>query len=77
MERLTEYISEIPCVAGCGKNCKYEYRYCDNMGNCPTLNNIIDKLAKYEDMEERQLLLITSDNKKGIIPIIPTTYQMM
>lgn len=58
MERLTEYSGKTPTVRGCGKNCKHEYRYCNNMEDCPTLDDVIAKLAKYEDMEEHGILKI-------------------
>ena len=45
-------------IAGCGGNCKHEYKYCNNaMEDCPTINEIYEKLALYEDAEEQGLLL--------------------
>ncbi len=55
MARLTERFSNgQAAVAGCGDKCKYNYKYCDfNNGNCPTLDEIYEKLAFYEDLEEK------------------------
>lgn len=60
MERLTERFSnDQAAVAGCGNNCKFNYKYCEDnfAGNCPTLTEIYEKLAEYEDLEEQGLLL--------------------
>lgn len=60
MERLTERFSNgQAAVAGCGNNCKYEFKYCEDnfAGNCPTLTEIYEKLAKYEELEERDKLI--------------------
>lgn len=53
MERLTERLENgQAAVAGCGDNCKYNYKYCKfNEANCPTLDKIYEKLAFYEDLE--------------------------
>lgn len=61
MKRLTERFSNGQvAVLGCGNNCKYDYKYCySENGNCPTLEEIYEKLAFYEDLEE-----------KGELPII-------
>ena len=55
MARLTERFSNgQAAVAGCGNNCKYNYKYCKfNEANCPTLDEIYEKLAFYEDLEEK------------------------
>ena len=56
MERLTERFSNgQAAVAGCGNNCKFNYKYCeDNFAeNCPTLTEIYEKLASYEELEEK------------------------
>lgn len=55
MSRLTERFSNgQAAVAGCGDNCKYDYRYCKfDDGNCPTLDEIFKKLAFYEDLEDK------------------------
>lgn len=59
MERLTERFSnEQAAVYGCGNNCKWDYKYCtDARENCPTINEIYEKLATYEDMEEQGRLV--------------------
>ena len=59
MERLTEKIGNTNCVKGCGSNYKYGFQHCGNEDwkNCKTINDIIDKLADYEDLEEQGLLL--------------------
>ena len=59
MERLTERFSNgQAAVYGCGNNCKYDYKYCNNhLEDCPTINEIYEKLASYEDLEEQGLLL--------------------
>lgn len=55
MERLTERLSNgQAAVYGCGNNCKYDFKYCtDPRENCPTINEIYEKLATYEDLEDR------------------------
>lgn len=59
MERLTERFENGQVgTLGCGNNCKYNYRYCDNaLENCPTIAKIFEKLADYEEAEEQGLLL--------------------
>lgn len=60
MERLTERFSNgQAAVAGCGNNCKYDFKYCEDnfAGNCPTLTEIYEKLAKYEELEEQGRLI--------------------
>ncbi len=59
MDRLTERFENGQVgVAGCGKNCKYRYKYCENAEErCPVFNEIYEKLAAYEDAEEQGLLL--------------------
>ena len=59
MERLTEKIGNTNCVKGCGSNCKYGFQYCrtEDWENCKTIDDVIDKLAEYEDLEEQDLLL--------------------
>lgn len=62
MNRLTERFSNgQAAVVGCGANCQYEFRYCKNgfEGNCPTLDDIYEKLAFYEDLEQ-----------KGALPVV-------
>lgn len=52
MRRLTERFSNGQAgIYSCGSNCKYEYKYCrDRYENCPTMDEIFEKLAKYEDI---------------------------
>lgn len=52
MGRLTERFSNgQAAVYGCGDNCKYDYKYCNNhYKDCPTINEIYEKLAAYEDI---------------------------
>ena len=59
MERLTEKIHNTNCVAGCGSNCKYGFEYCrkEDWENCETISDAVDKLAKYEDLEEQGRLI--------------------
>lgn len=59
MERLTEKIGNTNCVKGCGSNCKYGFQHCrtEDWENCNTIDDVIDKLAEYEDLEEQGLLL--------------------
>ena len=64
MERLTERFSNgQAAVAGCGSQCKHGFVYCEDLPDevecarewvsCPTINEILDKLAYYEDLEEK------------------------
>lgn len=59
MERLTERFSNgQAAVLGCGENCKYDFKYCKTYSeNCPTMTQIYEKLANYEDVEEQGKLL--------------------
>ena len=59
MERLTEKIGNTNCVKGCGSNCKYGFQHCrtEDWENCKTIDDVIDKLAKYEDLEEQGRLV--------------------
>lgn len=59
MERLTEKIGNTNCVKGCGSNCKYGFQHCnkEDWENCQTIDDIIDKLADYEDLEEQNRLV--------------------
>lgn len=51
MERLTQRFANGQVgVSGCGSNCKYDYKYCNNRAeNCPTFDELYEKLAAYED----------------------------
>lgn len=59
MERLTERIGNTNCVKGCGSNCKYGFQHCrtEDWENCKTIDDVIDKLADYEDLEEQGRLI--------------------
>ena len=59
MERLTEKIGNTNYVKGCGSNCKYGFQHCrtEDWENCKTIDDVIDKLAQYETLEEQGLLL--------------------
>ena len=59
MKRLTEKIGNTNCVKGCGSNCKYGFKYCrkEDWENCKTTEDVIDKLAEYEDLEEQGRLV--------------------
>lgn len=59
MKRLTERLSNGQvAVFGCGNNCEYDYKYCNNhLEDCPTINKIYEKLARYEDLQEQGKLL--------------------
>ena len=59
MERLTEKIGNTNCVKGCGSNCKYGFQHCrtEDWENCKTIDDVIDKLAEYEDLEEQGRLV--------------------
>ena len=59
MERLTEKIGNTNCVKGCGSNCKYGFQHCskEDWENCQTIDDVVDKLADYEDLEEQGRLI--------------------
>ena len=59
MERLTEVEHGTAMVKDCGSNCKYGFEYCrkEDWENCKTINDVIDKLAQYETLDEQGLLL--------------------
>ena len=59
MVRLTERFKNGQAgVYGCGNNCKYDFKYCRNhIEDCPAINDIYEKLAEYEDLEEQEKLL--------------------
>ena len=59
MERLTEKIGNTNCVKGCGSNCKYGFQHCrtEDWKNCKTIDDVIDKLAEYEGLEEQGRLI--------------------
>ena len=59
MERLTEVEHGTAMVKDCGSNCKYGFEYCrkEDWENYKTINDVIDKLAQYETLDEQGLLL--------------------
>ena len=59
MERLTEVENGTAMVKGCGSKCKYGFEYCrtEDWENCKTIDDVIDKLAEYEDLEEQGRLI--------------------
>lgn len=59
MERLTEKIGNTNCVKGCGSNCKYGFQHCrtEDWENCKTIDDVINKLAEYEGLEEQGRLI--------------------
>lgn len=73
MERLTERIGNTNCVKGCGSNCKYGFQHCrtEDWENCKTIDDIVDKLADYEDLEE-QGRLVKPPCKVGDTVYVPT-----
>lgn len=54
MERLTEVENGTAMIKGCGSNCKYGFEYCrkEDWENCKTIDDVINKLAEFEDFEE-------------------------
>lgn len=62
MKRLTKRLPNgRVAVFGCGDNCKYAYKYCYSENtDCPTLEEIYEKLAFYEDLEEEGRLVVLS-----------------
>ncbi len=59
MDRLTERFNNgQAAVFGCGSNCRYDFKYCHNaLEDCPAINKILERLAEYEDLEEKGQLL--------------------
>lgn len=59
MERLTEVENGTAMVKGCSSNCKYGFEHCrkEDWENCKTIDDVIDKLAEYENLEEQGLLV--------------------
>lgn len=55
MSRLTERFSNgQAAVAGCGSNCKYDFKYCKfNEENCPTLDEIYESLRFMKTLKKR------------------------
>lgn len=63
MGRLTERFSNGQAgVLGCGDNCIHEYKYCETYNdNCPTMMEIYEKLAQYEEADEKGLIVIKTE----------------
>lgn len=59
MDRLTEIFSNGQAASyWCGSNCKYDHKYCcENLENCPAMEDILEKLAHYEDLAEAGRLI--------------------
>ena len=59
MERLTEVENGTAMVKGCGSKCKYGFEYCrtEDWENCKTIDDVIDRLAEYEGLEEQGRLI--------------------
>ena len=76
MERLTEKIGKTNCIKGCGSNCKYGFEYCrkEDWENCKTIDDVIDKLAEYEDLEEQGLLLWLPCKVESMVYLICSRY---
>ena len=53
MSRLTEKIGYTYGVIACGKDCRYNHEYCNKMDECPALDEIVEKLGRYEDLFEK------------------------
>lgn len=70
MKRLTEWFSNGQAgVAGCGYNCQHNYEHCADHC-CPTLWDIYEKLARYEDtlLEPDVLMDAIEDGRLYILP---------
>lgn len=82
MERLTEVENGTAMVKGCGSNCKYGFEYCrkEDWENCKTIEDVIDKLAEYEDLEEQGRLVKlpckVGDTVWDIDYGVPTAYEI-
>lgn len=80
MERLTERFSNgQAAVRGCGNNCKYDFKYCENhLEDCQTINEIYEKLAAYEDLEEQGRLIKIPCVFGDVVYVIPSkvTYKI-
>ena len=80
MERLTEKIGNTNCVKGCGSNCKYGFQHCrtEDWENCKTIDDVIDKLAEYEDLEEQgRLVKLPCKDVYYIVDINSPKYAMV
>ena len=78
MERLTEKIGNTNCVKGCGSNCKYGFQHCrtEDWENCKTIDDVIDKLAEYEDLEEQgRLIKLPCKVGDTLYRLVPNLYR--
>ena len=78
MERLTEKIGNTNCVKGCGSNCKYGFQHCrtEDWENCKTIDDVIDKLAEYEDLEEQgRLVILPCKVGDTLYRLVPNPYR--
>ena len=78
MERLTEKIGNTNCVKGCGSNCKYGFQHCrtEDWKNCKTIDDVIDKLAEYEDLEEQcRLVILPCKVGDTLYRLVPNLYR--
>ena len=78
MERLTEKIGNTNCVKGCGSNCKYGFQHCrtEDWENCKTIDDVIDKLADYEDLEEQgRLVILPCKVGDTLYKLVPNLYR--
>ena len=78
MERLTEKIGNTNCVKGCGSNCKYGFQHCrtEDWENCKTIDDVIDKLAEYEDLEEQgRLVILPCKVGDTLYRLVPNLYR--
>ena len=78
MERLTEKIGNINCVKGCGSNCKYGFQHCrtEDWENCKTIDDVIDKLAEYEGLEEQgRLVILPCKVGDTLYRLVPNLYR--
>ena len=78
MERLTEKIGNTNCVKGCGSNCKYGFQHCrtEDWKNCKTIDDVIDKLAEYEGLEEQgRLIKLPCKVGDTLYRLVPNLYR--
>lgn len=72
MDRLTERFSNGQVASyWCGSNCKYDHKYCcENLENCPAMEDILEKLAHYEDLEEAGMAIeALKEQERKWIPV--------
>lgn len=78
MERLTEKIGNTNCVKGCGSNCKYGFQHCskEDWENCKTIDDVIDKLADYEGLDEQgRLVILPCKVGDTLYRLVPNLYR--